>query len=128
MDRFNELLRKDDARAWYGPKEVWRAVERGAVGKGGGVLLISDTLFRAKSVAERQKWVSLVDRVRDVEGGEVRIFSSQHESGRSLEGLGGVAAILTYPVEDLDESEDDEEEEDGEKEGGGDGGVAVHED
>ena len=32
MDRFFELVRNDDARAWYGPKECEAAVERGAVG------------------------------------------------------------------------------------------------
>ncbi|KAF2817321.1 uncharacterized protein BDZ99DRAFT_404892 [Mytilinidion resinicola] len=108
MDKFFELLRKDDGRAWYGPKEVEQAVEKGAVGRGGGVLLISNALFRAQNVAERKRWVSLVDRVRDVEGGEVRVLSSLHESGKRLESLGNVAAILTFPLEDLDE--DDEED------------------
>jgi protein pelota len=30
-------------------------------------------------------------------------LSSMHESGRRLEDLTGIAAILTYPIEDLDE-------------------------
>jgi protein pelota len=102
MDRFFELLRKDDARAWYGPKEVETAVERGAVGKGGGSLLISNSLFRAQDVKTRQRWVKLVDEVKD-QGGEVRVLSSMHESGRRLEDLTGIAAILTYAIEDLDE-------------------------
>jgi len=65
-------------------------------------------------VKERRRWVKLVDQVRDVEGGEVRVLSSLHESGKRLEGLGNVAAILTYPLEDLDED-------DGEDTGGVDG-------
>lgn len=105
MDRFYALLRADDGRAWYGPREVERAVDRGAVGRGGGVLLISDALFRAQNVGVRRRWVRLVDRVREVEGGEVRVLSSMHESGRRLEGLGGVAAILTFPIEDVEEEE-----------------------
>ena len=109
MDDFMTLLRKDDGRAWYGPKEVETAVEKGAVGRGGGVLLISDMLFRAQNVGTRKRWVGLVDRVRDVEGGEVRVLSSEHESGKRLEGLGGIAAILTFPMEDLDEHEDEDE-------------------
>jgi protein pelota len=84
---------------------VERAVDKGAVGRGGGVLLISNSLFRAQDVAQRRRWVGLVDRVREVEGGEVRVLSSLHESGKRLEGLGSVAAILTYPLEDLDEDE-----------------------
>lgn len=109
MDKFTTLLRQDDGRAWYGPREVERAVEKGAVGRGGGVLMISNALFRAQNVAERRRWVALVDRVRETEGGEVRVLSSLHESGKRLEGLGNVAAILTFPLEDLDEDEEEAE-------------------
>jgi protein pelota len=60
-------------------------------------------------VGERKRWVTLVDRVRDVEGGEVRVLSSDHESGKRLEGLGGIAALLTFPIieEDLGSDEDE---------------------
>ncbi|KAI9712995.1 MAG: hypothetical protein M1812_006743 [Candelaria pacifica] len=128
MDEFMTLLRKDDGRAWYGPKEVEMAVEKGAVGRGGGVLLISNLLFRNLDVGTRRRWVRLVDRVRDREGGEVRVLSSEHESGRRLEALGGVAAILTFPLEELGvESESESGDEavgvggGNENEGGGDG-------
>lgn len=120
MEDFKTMLRKDDGRAWYGPNEVEKAVEKGAVGRGGGVLLISDGLFRAQEIATRRRWVKLVDRVRDIEGGEVRVLSGTHESGKALEGLGGIAAILTFPLEDLDS--DDEEED----ETAGEGMVAVN--
>jgi protein pelota len=116
MDKFLTLMRQDDGRAWYGPREVERAVDKGGVGRGGGVLMINNALFRAQNVAERRRWVALVDRVREVEGGEVRVFSSLHESGKRLEGLGNVAAILTYPIEDLDEEDDAAVEDDGEGE------------
>ncbi|KAI9804815.1 MAG: hypothetical protein M1825_001183 [Sarcosagium campestre] len=109
LDTFMELLRKDDGRAWYGPNEVCAAVEKGAVGKGGGVLLISNGLFRSQQVGVRRKWVGVVDAVKEM-GGDVRVFSSQHESGRRLEGLGGVAAILTFPLTDLDEDEDENDD------------------
>ena len=72
--------------------------------------MISNALFRAQNVEERKRWVGLVDRVREVEGGEIRVLSSLHESGKRLESLGNVAAILTFPLEDLDE---------GDEEGGG---------
>lgn len=114
MDDFTSLLRKDDGRAWYGPREVELAAEKGALGKGGGVLLISNALFRAQDVGARRRWVRLVDKVRDVEGGEVRVLSSEHESGKRLDALGGIAAILTFPLEGLD---DEVEEEDGGEEG-----------
>lgn len=109
MDDFLEELRKETNKATYGPREVESAVDQGAVGRGGGVLIVSNRLFRSQDVAERKRWVSLVDRVRDVEGGEVRILSSDHESGRRLDGLGGIAALLTFPImdEDLEDDEDD---------------------
>lgn len=109
MDSFYDLLRKDDGRAWYGPNECEMAVEKGAVGRGGGVLMISNNLFRSQDIATRRRWVRLVDQVREVEGGEVRVLSGDHESGRRLEGLGGIAAILTFPVDDMG-GEDDEDE------------------
>lgn len=123
LDTFSTLLRKDDGRAWYGPREVEKAVDKGAVGRGGGVLMISNGLFRAQDVGERKRWVGLVDRVRDVEGGEVRVLSSLHESGKRLEGLGGIAAILTFPLTDLDE--DDEEVENAANGVGSGGGEAM---
>ncbi|EMC99540.1 hypothetical protein BAUCODRAFT_340166 [Baudoinia panamericana UAMH 10762] len=110
VDRFFELIRKDDARAWYGPRECEAAVDRGAVGQGGGTLLISNSLFRSQNIQTRKRWVKLVDEVK-AQGGEVRVLSSMHDSGRRLEGLGGIAAILTYPIEDLDNAIGDEVDE-----------------
>ncbi|GAB7363240.1 hypothetical protein MBLNU230_g3522t1 [Neophaeotheca triangularis] len=119
IDRFLELLRADDAKAWYGPRECETAVERGAVGKGGGVLMISNSLFRSQEIKVRQRWVKLVDEVKD-QGGEVRILSSMHESGKRLEDLGGIAVIMTYPIEELDE------EVGGEDDAGVDGGYDMN--
>lgn len=107
MERFQALIRADDGRAWYGPREVERAVDKGAVGRGGGVLLISNKLFRNQDVKVRKRWVALVEKVRLQEGGEVRVLSSAHESGKVLEGLGDVGAILTFPLLDLDEEEEE---------------------
>lgn len=49
--------------------------------------------------------------VEDVKksGAEVLIFSSIHESGKQLDQLSGVAAILNFPLPEV-ESEDEEEE------------------
>jgi protein pelota len=45
-------------------------------------------------------------------GGEVLIFSSIHESGKQLDQLTGVAAILNFPLPEI-ESEDEEEKVEG---------------
>ena len=106
MDKFSKLLNKEDGRAWYGAKEVERAVEAGAVGRGGGALLISHSLFRSDQIAVRRRWIKLVDQVRDEYGGDVRILSSDHESGRRLAQIGGIAAILTFPMEEEDSDQE----------------------
>jgi protein pelota len=75
-------------------------------------LLISDKLFRAQSVSQRKKFVTLVDNVRSF-GGEVKLFSSMHVSGEQLDQLTGVCATLRFPMQELDDSdvEDEVEEE-----------------
>ncbi|PFH57857.1 hypothetical protein XA68_14476 [Ophiocordyceps unilateralis] len=109
MDNFFDMLKLDDGRAWYGTKAVEKAVADGAVGPGGGVLLINNSLFRSQVLETRKKYVTLVDKVKEI-GGETRILSSDHESGQRLKMMGDVAATLNYPMLDLDEDEDEEGE------------------
>lgn len=110
IDAFFDMLKLDDGRAWYGSKAVETAVAEGAVGPGGGVLLINNSLFRSQNLETRKKYVALVDKVKS-DGGEARILSSEHESGNRLKMMGDVAAILNYPMMDLDDAEPDGEEE-----------------
>jgi protein pelota len=106
MDELFERVRRDDGRAWYGDSTIAKAVAEGAVGRGGGVLLINNSLFRSMNIQTRKKYVAMVDKVRE-DGGDVRILSSDHESGERLDALGGIAALLTYPMPDLDEEDDE---------------------
>ncbi|KAI7740844.1 hypothetical protein M8C21_005699 [Ambrosia artemisiifolia] len=94
------LYNIDPYRACYGPKHVEVAHERMAV----QTLLITDDLFRSSDVATRQRYVNLVNTVKD-SGGSVHIFSSMHVSGEQLAQLTGVAAILRFPLPDLDDIE-----------------------
>ncbi|KIE01646.1 Translation release factor pelota-like protein, partial [Metarhizium majus ARSEF 297] len=109
IDNFFDLLKMDDGRAWYGTKAVEKAVADGAVGPGGGVLLVNNSLFRSQDLATRKKYVALVDKVKN-DGGEARILSSDHESGQRLKMMGDIAATLNYPMMDLDDDGEDEEE------------------
>ncbi|TIA90935.1 hypothetical protein E3P99_01294 [Wallemia hederae] len=95
LDKFNKMLVTDEHRAWYGPDHVQKAIDRGAV----GTLLISDSLFRSQNVAERKRFVRMVEDVRELGGTEVLIFSAMHESGHKLDLLSGIAALLTYPLD-----------------------------
>jgi protein pelota len=63
---------------------------------------------RSQNVGERRKWVAIVEEVKS-SGGEVLIFSSIHESGKQLDQLTGVAAILNFPLPET-ESEDEDDE------------------
>lgn len=106
LDEFFKELNADESKAWYGPKECEKAINMGAVKN----LLLTDTLFRSDSIAERKHYIELSDLVKNT-GGEVTIFSSLHDSGIQLDQITGVAVILNYPVYDLDEDEDEEDAE-----------------
>ncbi|CAN6215287.1 unnamed protein product [Urochloa humidicola] len=99
QDFFN-MLTNDSARACYGPKHVEIAHDRLAIQS----LLITDTLFRNADIATRQKYVNLVQGVKKY-GGTVHIFSSMHVSGDQLAQLTGIAAILRFPLPDLEDIE-----------------------
>ncbi|KAF7563642.1 hypothetical protein G7046_g446 [Stylonectria norvegica] len=109
VDQFFDMLKLEDGRAWYGASSVEKAVNDGAVGPGGGVLLVNNSLFRSEDLGTRKKYVALVDKVRN-DGGEARVLSSDHESGQRLSMLGDIAAILNYPMLDLDDDGEVDEE------------------
>ncbi|KAL3623331.1 CDP-diacylglycerol--glycerol-3-phosphate 3-phosphatidyltransferase [Castilleja foliolosa] len=97
---FFAMLSNDPERACYGPKHVEVAHEQMAV----QTLLITDELFRNSDIPTRKKYVNLVDSVKG-SGGTVHIFSSMHVSGEQLTQLTGVAAILRFPLPDLEDIE-----------------------
>ncbi|XP_046681539.1 LOW QUALITY PROTEIN: protein pelota-like [Homalodisca vitripennis] len=98
LETFYTTLQDRACQSLYGVKHVEAANESQAI----ETLLISDNLFRCQDVQERKRYVSLVDSVRD-SGGDVKVFSSMHVSGEQLMQLTGVAAILRFPMPDLDE-------------------------
>ena len=104
FDEFSKHLNNDDYRAFYGEKEVKKALEIGGAIK---VLLITDTLFKNDDVNKRRHYIDIVERVKE-DNGDVSIFSSLHDSGKQLDQLTGIAVILNYPVPDLEEDDDDE--------------------
>lgn len=108
FDEFMADLNLDNGKAYYGEKDVTKAMDLGP----GTIksLLVSDKLFKNDDVAIRKKYIDLVQRVEN-EGGEVSIFSSLHDSGKQLDGLTGIACVLQYPAYGLDDDEDEEEEE-----------------
>jgi protein pelota len=110
LHQFFQTLKEDDTRAYYGPQSAMDANELQAVEH----LLITEELFRAASLAERKKYVALVESVRE-NSGQVHIFSSLHTSGEQLQRLSGIAVILRYPIPDLDVTSESESESDDER-------------
>lgn len=104
LESFYTMLQCEPAKAFYGKKHCEKANEAQAI----ETLLISDNLFRCSNVALRKEYVKLVDSVREA-GGEVKIFSSMHISGEQLDNLTGVAAILRFPMPELEDEESDDE-------------------
>ena len=83
--------------------------------------MITDTLFRTHNFKKRKVYndvlfkttfniLQLCDSVVK-SGGEVCIFSSKLYTGEKLDKLGGVSAILRFPLnmDYLDETQDEEE-------------------
>lgn len=104
LEKFYIVMNRDDGYAWYGPKHVRKAVEMGAV----DTLLVTDSLFRSHDVKERKEYIQLVEQV-EKDGGSVEIFSSQHDAGAQLDDITGIAALLKFPLPELEEIDSDED-------------------
>lgn len=100
--RFQRALNDDDGRAWYGLEEITKALNLDAV----RYLMVSDELFRSDDIETRKQYIDLTERAKQM-GAKVYIFSSLHELGIQLNQLTGVAALLKYPIPDLDDSDEE---------------------
>ena len=90
MAAVNNLLTeiaKNSSKVAYGVKETKNAINLGAVSQ----LLILDTQVPENDMGEA------MDMVENMKG-EVMVISSEHDGGKQLESLGGVAAILRYEI------------------------------
>jgi len=78
----------------YGLEGVGKAMSFGAVDE----LLVVDRFLREARDEERRH---IEDLMREAErmGGKVSLISGEHEAGRKLMGLGGIAALLRFRVE-----------------------------
>ncbi|NJL43935.1 MAG: peptide chain release factor 1 [Nitrosarchaeum sp.] len=86
MQRFFKELSTDSGLAGYGAEEVMRLTKMGAV----DILLLSENL--------PDKTVEDFEKQAEILGSTVRIISTESREGVQLKEMGGVAAILRYPV------------------------------
>lgn len=87
IDKLLAQIGKNSSKIAYGIKQTKEAINLGAVSQ----LLILDTKVASENMGE------LMDMVENMKG-EVMVISSEHEGGKQLESLGGMAAILRYEI------------------------------
>jgi protein pelota len=87
IERLMAEIAKGKGLATYGPLETHQALETGAV----ETLLVTDKLVREKT---HDALLQLAENV----GAEVHVVAQANEAGKQLEGLGGLAAVLRFPL------------------------------
>jgi protein pelota len=96
LSDWNATMASDPDRAVYGLGYCRAANNHSAI----QYLMITDDLFRHTDAKVRNEYVSLVESVRENKG-EVYFLSSLHASGEALSKMTGVAAMLRFPLPDL---------------------------
>jgi protein pelota len=94
MEEVMKRLGKGEGIVTYGLDAVEKAVLMGAVEK----LVVADTTLRDASEDQRLK---LEELMRDVEkrNAHITVISTEHEAGAKLLSLGGIAALLRFPIQ-----------------------------
>lgn len=100
MGKYFKMHNEDPLRACYGPSAVALAADFGAI----DVLLISDGLFRSNVLKHRMFYSDMAQGVKDTNG-TVCLVSDHGITGEQIKNLSGVAAILRFPVYELEELE-----------------------
>ena len=93
VEELLKRLGKGQGDVAYGLKDVQKASSLGAIDK----LLLTDSLLRKALDEERESLERLMHEVED-KSGEVIIVSVEHEAGAKLSSLGGIAALLRFPI------------------------------
>lgn len=86
---------KKDNLATYGWKQVREAISGGAV----EILILTDEFIHKKKLANEYQELDQYMKKVDSLNGKIHILSSEFESGKKINGLGGIAAILRYKLE-----------------------------
>ena len=94
VEELLEEIQKDKLAA-YGFVQVKKAVDAGAV----KTIILTDDFVQQKR--EERKYSELDYLMKQVNSlqGKIHILSSKNDSGKKVDGLGGIAAILRYKLE-----------------------------
>lgn len=97
MEEFLARIGKGKNDATYGFDDVNCATTYGAVEK----LLVADKTLRETTDEKRTELETLMKNVEDARG-EILVISTEHEAGTNLLSLGGIAALLRFPIPQTD--------------------------
>ncbi len=61
-------------------------------------LLITDSFIQQKRIENKYEEIEEIMKTVDTTKGNILIISSEHEAGKKLDGLGGIAAILRFKI------------------------------
>jgi len=93
MEEVLARLGKGRGDITYGFVEVEKASAYGAVEK----LLVADATLR-ETPDEKRKALEKIMKEVEEKGGQIMVISTEHEAGTELLSLGGVAALLRFPL------------------------------
>lgn len=93
MEEVLKRLGKGEGRVTYGLTAVENAVMMGAIEK----LVVADTTLRDANEAQRLKLEDLMHQVEN-RNAAITVVSTEHEAGAKLLSLGGIAALLRFPL------------------------------
>lgn len=93
IEKLLEEIAKNGLAA-YGSEEVKNAIAAGAVSE----LMLTDKLIHEKRQSGHFDEIDKVMRQTEQINGTIHIITSEHEGGRKLDGLGGIAVLLRYKI------------------------------
>lgn len=88
-----EGMEQESGLVSFGLEEVKKAVEMGAV----STFMISNDLLREAKAEGNEEIETLIDMVQKTKG-DILIVSGEHDYGKQLEGVGGIASLNRYKV------------------------------
>jgi protein pelota len=96
MEKVEELLTEisKQGKAEYGIRGLRHALEMGAVSE----LLITDSFIQKKRQEDKFQEIENIMKTVESMNGKIHIISSEHEGGKKLDGLTGIAALLRYKI------------------------------
>ena len=87
-------IKNINGKAVYGFSDVKKAIEFGA----SSLLLITDHFLQKTRENNTARQIEYLMKQAEISGSEIKIISSEHDGGKKLDGLGGIAALLRYKI------------------------------